>query len=672
MNRFKLHNVQFFHFQPKAIQCLAYDEDSELLAVGRSDSSIEIWDLKYAPYQEAIISCSEDTVESLAWYNGRLFSVGLNAEIAEYDLIKLTSKYSFPVHSSPCHCMAVNTKKAAIAVGTENGYICIFKITSNDLNFEKTLSKQEGRIICIAWHPTEDIIVSGSIDVIRIWNVKSGYASERIIVGSLQRKKETIVWCIAVTSDFTIISGDSWGRTSFWDGKTTTLIDSMKIHKADILTLCLSKDENFVYVSGVDPIIIQFVRVQSTNKQKWVKSVQRRLHTHDVTAVTLAKEYLISGGIDVCLTLSKYPPKTQIKCSPFPKKCQVSVANKAHCLLLNYSNSLEMWQLGHTNSNSGNNGEILPLVSREKKILQLNCKNNETIICCCLSDDGRWLAYSTKEKLKLYHFSLEEDTFTALSHSNFHKVHLLPKECSSVQLMTFTPMGKFLVMITPLQNLQVIKVDLIQPTLIHNISKPNENKYRYTHLSVSRDGSYIACADNGGNVIVYNFSTGKVGKIEIHSVLPHHKCQATALSFHHHSNNLVVVYSDQKFIEYSLEAMEYTRLSKRYHLLEMQGVDSHSSITGVLFVPNNENLILLYDDSQIYVINKTESMKETSKRHCNKEKETKEASLTIIKRHKHMLLLNSLIGEELVAVTITPLQIMNNLPPPLWQKKYGT
>lgn len=669
MNKFKIHNVQFFEKQPQAIQCLAYDDDTELLAVGRSDSSIEIWDLKYTPYQEGIIHCSENSVESLAWYKGRLFSIGLNAEISEYDLIKLAPKYTLPVHSGSCHCMAINNSKALIAVGTENGYICLFKITSKDLDYDKTFSKQEGRIICIAWHPTGEIIVTGSVDVIRIWNVKTGYASERIIVGSLERKKETIVWCIAVTSDYTIISGDSWGRTSFWDGKTTTLIDSIKIHKADILTLCVTNDENYIYASGVDPIIIQFAKIESSNRKKWVKSVQRRLHTHDVAALVLAKEYLVSGGIDTYLTFSKYPPKTQIKCSPFPKNYQVSVADKVHCILLNYSNALEMWQLGKTNINSGKNGEVLPLVSKERKILKLNCKEDETIICCALSDNGRWLAYSTQEKLKMYYFSLEEESFTTLSSSNFHKVRLLPADCGSGQLMAFTPSGKYLVIITPLQSLQVLKVDLIQPTLIHNIQNFKENKFRYTLLSVSNDGCYAACADNGGNVVVYNLSDGK-----IHSILPCHKCQATALSFHLHSNNLIVVFSDQQFIEYSLEIMGYTSLSKRYQSLETLGVNPHFAIVGILFTPENKNLILFHDDSQIYLIDKTEiSENEMAKRHCNEEKEViKTATLTICKRYKHIVSLNSLTGEELVSVLITPHQIMNNLPPPLWQKKFGT
>ena len=62
--------------------------------------------------------------------------------------------------------------------------------------------------------------------------------------------QETLVWCIAITDDFVIISGDSTGMTSFWDGKMGTLIDQVPAHKADVLCFCLSEDQQTVYSAG--------------------------------------------------------------------------------------------------------------------------------------------------------------------------------------------------------------------------------------------------------------------------------------------------------------------------------------------------------------------------------------------------------------------------------------
>lgn len=55
---------------------------------------------------------------------------------------------------------------------------------------------------------------------------------------------------------------------------------------------------------GVDPLIISFAKVwlrggtgtSSSGRSKWVKSVQRRIHDHDVRALALADGKLLSAG----------------------------------------------------------------------------------------------------------------------------------------------------------------------------------------------------------------------------------------------------------------------------------------------------------------------------------------------------------------------------------------
>lgn len=52
---------------------------------------------------------------------------------------------------------------------------------------------------------------------------------------------------------------------------------------------------------GVDPLIVSFAKVwlrsaAGTSRSKWVKSVQRRIHDHDVRALALADGKLISAG----------------------------------------------------------------------------------------------------------------------------------------------------------------------------------------------------------------------------------------------------------------------------------------------------------------------------------------------------------------------------------------
>jgi U3 small nucleolar RNA-associated protein 4 len=56
------------------------------------------------------------------------------------------------------------------------------------------------RILSIAWHRDEDMIVTGGIDNIRVWDVNSGQVLQRISLGRIDKNKETLVWCLAITS----------------------------------------------------------------------------------------------------------------------------------------------------------------------------------------------------------------------------------------------------------------------------------------------------------------------------------------------------------------------------------------------------------------------------------------------------------------------------------------
>ncbi|XP_077867131.1 U3 small nucleolar RNA-associated protein 4 homolog, partial [Saccoglossus kowalevskii] len=164
--------------------------------------------------------------------------------------------------------------------------------------YERSLNKQDKRILSIAWHVEEKLIVTGSIDNIRIWNANTGHTMQRLSLDRANVTMETIVWNVAILKDYTIISTDSIGKVRFWDGHHGTLIKSFFTHKADILALSVSKEEDKVYAAGIDPKIVQFqyVPVGSQGKQQWVQSrMLEDLHTHDVRALACTEQNIISG-----------------------------------------------------------------------------------------------------------------------------------------------------------------------------------------------------------------------------------------------------------------------------------------------------------------------------------------------------------------------------------------
>ena len=44
------------------------------------------------------------------------------------------------------------------------------------------------------------MLVTGGIDNIRVWDANSGQVLTRISLGRIEKNKETLVWCLAITS----------------------------------------------------------------------------------------------------------------------------------------------------------------------------------------------------------------------------------------------------------------------------------------------------------------------------------------------------------------------------------------------------------------------------------------------------------------------------------------
>lgn len=62
------------------------------------------------------------------------------------------------------------------------------------------MSRFLARILSIAWHKDEEILATGGIDNIRVWDVNTGQVMQRISLGRIDKNKETLVWCLAITS----------------------------------------------------------------------------------------------------------------------------------------------------------------------------------------------------------------------------------------------------------------------------------------------------------------------------------------------------------------------------------------------------------------------------------------------------------------------------------------
>lgn len=382
------------------------------------DASIELWDMRHAVHMEkAILGLPQNSVEALAWVGNRLLSTGHTGELTEWDLHTLTVKQSVLLTGSASWCMDVN--RDLVAVGTEEGYLNIYQVDESGLNYVKIFDKQEGRILCCKFDHSGDILATGSVDNIRIWDVKTGHALHRMACGRTESKKETIVWSLVVLKDLTVISGDSRGRITVWDGKLGVQVESFPVLKADVLAVAVNEEETMFCCSGIDPIIkiFQLTPVKKENQltYKWIKFIQRTVHDHDIKALQFSGAKVFSGGIDGYLGVSYSKKSKQIlsKYGPFMTQPCAMVAEPQRMLLLKYFNYLEIWRLCKPTENvqlcddDMDKSKHLTLESGLEKVVELRSKSDEPIVCTAISPDSSLLVYSSECSIRLFRLDLE-------------------------------------------------------------------------------------------------------------------------------------------------------------------------------------------------------------------------------------------------------------------------
>ncbi|PNJ61527.1 UTP4 isoform 7 [Pongo abelii] len=387
MGEFKVHRVRFFNYVPSGIRCVAYNNQSNRLAVSRTDGTVEIYNLSANYFQEKFFPGHESrATEALCWAEGqRLFSAGLNGEIMEYDLQALNIKYAMDAFGGPIWSMAASPSGSQLLVGCEDGSVKLFQITPDKIQFERNFDRQKSRILSLSWHPSGTHIAAGSIDYISVFDVKSGSAVHKMIVDRQYMgasKRKCIVWGVAFLSDGTVISVDSAGKVQFWDSATGTLVKSHLIANADVQSIAVADQEDSFVVGTAEGTVFHFQLVPVTsnsNEKQWVRTKPFQHHTHDVRTVAHSPTALISGGTDTHLVIRPLMEKVEVKNYDaalrkitFPHRCLISCSKKRQLLLFQFAHHLELWRLGSTVAT----GTV------------------EAMCLLAVSPDGHWLAAS--------------------------------------------------------------------------------------------------------------------------------------------------------------------------------------------------------------------------------------------------------------------------------------
>lgn len=348
-NAMDIHRCRFVPYPPSTINVIAFSHSHISnkkaaantaplrLAIGRANGDIEIWNpLGGAWLQETILRGGKDrSVDGLVWIQDpdeedadgrtiagklRLFSIGYTTTVTEWDLERGQPLRQSSGNHGEIWCLAAQpaltaSQKEAIGssgqwegqnliTGCTDGAVVLYSTADEDLTLQRILvrpSAKKAKVISITFQD-RNIVVAGCTDsVIRVYDIRNGTNLRSMSLGSGPSggPKEIIVWAVKCLSNGNIVSGDSTGELRIWDGKTYTLIQRIKSHRQDILSLAASVDGSKIFSGGMDRRTVVYKQT-GVGKARWAEISHRRFHSHDVKTMATFEgkgmSIIASGG----------------------------------------------------------------------------------------------------------------------------------------------------------------------------------------------------------------------------------------------------------------------------------------------------------------------------------------------------------------------------------------
>lgn len=162
-----LHRCRFVDYTPHTISSVAFSHPSNTaamasndlrLAVGRNNGDIEIWNPKFNWTHETTLYGSKGTsIEGLCWAvnqddtTPRLFTIGGSTYITEWDLSTGLPKINYDCNVGVIWSMAINKSNTKLAVGSDDGSVCIVDISGGfgSLEHDMICQRQDLRVLSL-------------------------------------------------------------------------------------------------------------------------------------------------------------------------------------------------------------------------------------------------------------------------------------------------------------------------------------------------------------------------------------------------------------------------------------------------------------------------------------------------------------------------------------------
>lgn len=629
--KYSLHH--FFNFEPDclgSVNGLAVNDDAKKLAVLRKtagqnadefqSTTIEIWNYEnnsaffveqriYDDYRQPQLA------EAIAWgKDDRLFTVGLNEKLNEISLSRGCIKASHQIVSGPAYCMKFSKSRELLAIGTDHGYVCVFNICENSKN-EVAVAKNlkiTSKVFSIDWFERMDetLLVAATTGQIRIFDYSTGLQREVIKLDL----KDCHIWSVCVLPDpdeFVIISGDSNGTVTFWDGLTCTQIAALKLHKNDVNAICC-KNEKRAFSLGIDGRLCKFSYL---NGRVIVQGNQQYVSDYELKSIASseAANCLFVGSVDS--EIKRADPASQ-SVKRHPQEFGRLIHSYDRYLMYQYEKSLRLWKL---DDEGGDQPVYLGAILSKHSIIS-SAINRKYIV---FSDYHKTTVLSRKDDQFVKVATLQHQQFGG----NLQSLMLLK---NTLYVQTPRSVHRF-----ELSN----KLKSNQPA---QLAESSRLKFKSRIFKTLISKNFVAIIFESNLVEFYDLELGSnVASLETKSLPLVGEWQSDSI--------LWLITNDNLYIIYDVANQKVLRSDGLKELLG-KAFNWRTSIEGLAFT---EHSTVLYTRSHIWSIN-------------NETGELKENL-----NYKNILRLAKLNESEFYLVELPAENLVRSLPPTVFRKRFG-
>ncbi|KAI5967024.1 UTP4 [Candida pseudojiufengensis] len=621
------------------------------LAVGRSNGDIEIWNPKYNWTHELTLFGSKGrSIEGLCWTkDSRLFSIGGSTYITEWDLKTGKPLINYDCNAGIIWSIDVNESNDKLAVGCDDGSVVLVDISGGigSLEYNMICQRQDARVLSIKWNKNDQIVGGCADGRIRVWS--NNPETKGRILGTMRvdksKTESTLVWSLDILKNKNqLISGDSTGHIKIWDLKYFTLIQSFKIHDADILTIVSDVKEEKFYSAGIDRKIHQFELLKSKSNYKWVHTYNRLLHANDIRSMAIFESknlhILVSGGVEraiIVQNLQQFHDGKFKKLLVNQQKSNVVLVPEKNLVLMWQDQLIKIWKL---------------IEGKHKLISKLILSDNENITSVDFKNN--LIAVAKMTSVKFYELDIVDEEnhkymINKIRDENFDS------QISGAKLVKFIDERKVLILTTDEELYQFsIDIEKSEIELIDEIQLI-ESTTNINNLVITPNHKNIIISRFDGSIEIYNLF-GESRIITKLSSYPHLICC-------HNDEQLLVLTEENKIYEFNLQGDELlSAWSKRNsEFLPRQFLTLDDKPQGMFVDDNNlwiygNSFLSRFDLNKNIPINKANKNITTKKRNRDglsvDETEESQAELSI-KQSETDKLRQSIIEEEEKAFWIT-------------------